>query len=216
MPPSDWSMGKSMGMFSLLMVDVRGKGLFHCRFYSPSWRQELKKRPWRIDCCLLACSTCSHKLPRTNCPEVAPPTVVWTLPHQSRRRAGQFEAFSPFRFRNQTSVHTRLPPADQRNGSIKYWGYLMEHEVQGSCPLLERQPQCTLYNRGVPTDENKIWQFFFVVMLGIEPRTLHLLSNYYTPELEPRPLFGNLRSAGWGYKGAGLCVHSTAHKGKGS
>lgn len=42
----------------------------------------------------------------------------------------------------------------------------------------------------------KFDNFFFVVMLGIEPRTLHLLGNYYTPKLDPRPLFGNLRSAG--------------------
>lgn len=35
------------------------------------------------ECCFLVCSVCFLVSPRIKCSEMAPPTVIWVLPHQS-------------------------------------------------------------------------------------------------------------------------------------
>lgn len=40
-----------------------------------AWKQKLKHRTWRN----IVCSACFLIYPKTACPGVAPPTVVWSL-----------------------------------------------------------------------------------------------------------------------------------------
>ena len=54
-----------------------------------TWRPELMQRPWRVllsGLVIMACSVCFLIEPRTTRPGMAPPTIDWTLSHQSLKK----------------------------------------------------------------------------------------------------------------------------------
>lgn len=102
---------------------------------SSGWEQEARTEADTMESRgLLACSVCLLGLARTNCPGIAPPTVIWAGSRQSLIREGALQVCLQVIWRRRSLLCVPLPRCMKVCVKLKPTSSMLNHSLLSEAP----------------------------------------------------------------------------------